>query len=187
MSHETETTDSKHVTFYVPTRPYSPIDALNRRAAAVGSPGYAEKAANADYNGHRITVGWNEYRGYYIAQYWWAGRHVLRRGKFQDCLDAALREHNRGALGSSIIVCPRPDDAEAIAICETHEALLAKEPPQDWLTWRHKCAAESVRDSANPGMMRLHFDWPLMQEAASEEEYRAALTAKYGNAYHFGS
>lgn len=38
--------------YHLPVIPFSPIDALNRRAAAVGSIGYAEAASHANYNGH---------------------------------------------------------------------------------------------------------------------------------------
>ena len=88
------------IEFHVPERPYTPIDALNRRAAAVGSPRYAALTSHADYNGHQVTVAFNDYRQYYTAEYFWAGRQVLARGSFEACLQAALREHARGALGS---------------------------------------------------------------------------------------
>lgn len=167
-----------HPTFHLPIRPYTPIDALNRRAAAVGSPRYAAGASHADYNGHAVRVWWNEYRGYYIAEYQWAGRNVLARGAFVDCLRAALAEYDRGALGASVIVALRPDDAEALAICESHPRLRAgEEPKPDWLTWRHNCAVDSV------GMLRLIFDWPLMEAAESEDAYLAALRDKYGREY----
>lgn len=102
--------------YHLPTIAYTPIDALNRRAAAVGSPGYAQAAAYADYNGHRVTVTWNDYRGYYIAEYFWAGRVVLARGTFAQCLTAALAEYGRGALGTSVWATVQADDAEALAL-----------------------------------------------------------------------
>lgn len=172
-------------TYHVPTRPYGPIDALNRRAAAVGSPGYAQATAYADYNGHHVTVHWNEYRGYYLAEYWWAGRVVLARGSFASCLRAALDEYRRGALGTSVTVVLREGDAEAAALCAATPELVAGEAPRElpWWTWRHEAAARSVRDYANTGALRLVFDWALMQAAASEAEYEAALKAKYGRVW----
>lgn len=171
--------------FYLPVRPYTPIDALNRRAAAVGSPRYAAGASTADYNGHAVRVWWNDFRRYYIAEYQWAGRNVLARGTFEDCLRAALSEYDRGALGASVMVAPRPDDAEALAACEAHPRLVPGRVPEnsEWLTWRHSAAAQSVRDYANPGRACLIFDWDLMQAADSEGAYLAALKAKYGNPY----
>ena len=172
--------------YHVPERPYGPIDALNRRAAALGSPGYAMAASGANYNGHRISVSYNDYRGYYIAQYYWGERVVLARGSFEHCLRAALDYYERGALGASVSVCPREDDAEANALCEAEPLLkpgALSEDPREWYTWRHQCAAASARDSANPRMLVMRFDWDLMQASASEEDYCAALRAKYGREY----
>ena len=177
--------------YHCPIRPYTPIDALNRRAAAVGSPGYAQAASHANYNGHGVSVSWNEYRRYYTAEYYWAGRMVLARGSFESCLRAALREYNRGALGASVSVGPREDDTEAVRLCEEAVAdpasgLVAGEIPRgmsEWMTWRHDCAARSVRDSANRGMLVMMFDWELMQACETQEEYEACLKAKYGRVY----
>ena len=73
------------LTFHLPVRPYSPIDALNRRAAALGSPGYAQATAYADYNGHHVTLSYNSYRGYYIAQYFWA-ENIATQAEGLRCL-----------------------------------------------------------------------------------------------------
>lgn len=170
------------VTFFAPEHPYTPIDALNRRAAAMGSPGYAMQAAHADYNGHRIGVGWNSYRGYYIAEYWWAGRVVLCRGSFADCLRAALDEWRRGALGCSVAITPREDDAEALALCQATAELVTAET-RDWWTWRHDIACRSARDYANPGMLVRVFDWDLLQAATDEADYDRLVTAKHGRAW----
>lgn len=171
--------------FHLPVRPYSPIDALNRRAAAVGSPRYAAAASNADYNGHHVTISWNAYRGYYIAEYWWAGRNVLARGSFAICLKAALSEYQRGALGASVSISLREVDFEAEALCRNTPELQPGELPRtlEWCTWKHECAAASVRDYANPGMRVMHFDWPLMEASDTQEAYEAALKAKYGSVY----
>ncbi len=184
--------------FHVPIRPYSPIDALNRRAAALGSPRYGELAAHADYNGHHVILSWNEYRGYYIAEYFWAGRVVLARGSFADCLRAAMQEQDRGvmgsldarsglgALGASVDVIPRDNDAEAIALCEADPRMRpnrAEFQPSEWYTWCHQAAAESARDYANPGALVRVFDWEIMQAAESLEAYESAVRAKHGRVY----
>lgn len=185
---------SEEVAFHIPERPYSPIDALNRRAAALGSPGYAMATHYADYNGHHVTLRWNDYRGYYVAEYFWAGRVVVARGGFAECLKAVVAEYNRGALGSSAGVYPRKDDAEAIALCERTEPLakgsgwekndngreLAR---ASWYTWQHECAAASARDYANPRGMVMVFDWDLMKVAPDQAAYETALRAKYGRVY----
>ena len=183
--------------FHLPVIPYSPIDALNRRAAALGSPRYAQAAAYADYNGHCTSTHWNDYRQYYVTEYFWAGRVVLARGSFESCLREALVSYARGALGSSATVSPRADDAAAIALCEAEPKLVrgslwvvgddGRELNQgSWYTWRHRAAAESARDSANPRASTLIFDWELMQAADSRQDYEAALQAKYGRTYGWG-
>lgn len=185
---------SESVSFHIPERPYSPIDALNRRAAAMGSVVYAMAAAHADYNGHHTTLRWNEYRGYYIAEYFWAGRCVLARGSFVECLSAVLYEQNKGKLGSSAAVYPRADDAEAIAVCEETDLLEKGDGWKDeggskslardsWWTWQHDCASAAARDAANPGSLVMHFDWDLMKASADRASYEAALIEKHGSVY----
>lgn len=90
------------MTFSLATRPYSVIDAVNRMAAATGSMRYATGAAHADYNGHAVSVTFNDYKGYWIAEYTWSGRNVLARGTLKEALSAAKREYDRGALGASV-------------------------------------------------------------------------------------
>lgn len=176
--------------FHLPIRPYSPIDALNRRAAATGSPRYATLAANANYNGHHVTLTWNSYRGYYVAEYFWAGRVVIARGKFGDCLRAVLAEYNKGALGASAEIAPREDDTEAIALCastpgvERGSAWAGEHGDRhlrkgNWWTWRHDVACEAAPDSAG-GRRERFFDWSLLESAASREDYQNALREKYG-------
>lgn len=55
-------------TYWFPTRPYSLIDAVNRMAAATGSCRYAQLSHYADYNGHHVTVTFNDYRRYWVTQ-----------------------------------------------------------------------------------------------------------------------
>jgi len=111
--------------YHLPERPFTPIDSLNRRAAALGSPRYALAAGHANYNGHHVTLNWNDFRRYYVAEYFWAGRMVIARGRFEHCLAATLEEYKRGALGASAGLYPREDDAEAIALCDA----LGRSPP----------------------------------------------------------
>jgi hypothetical protein len=72
------------IEFHLSVRPYSPIDAHNRAAAAKGSSRYAGATAGADYNGYHVTLAWNDYRRYYVAEYFWAGRVVIARGGFEN-------------------------------------------------------------------------------------------------------
>ena len=172
-------------TFHLPTRPYSPIDYLNRRSAAQGSMQYAQAASHADYNGHSVSLYWNEYRGYYLAEYQWGERVVIARGSFAQCLAATLAEYNRGALGSSASVTPRDDDAESISLCESTSALISGPLPQKepWWTWRHTVAGSCARDYCHPGKMTMIFDWEVMQSATDEESYYQAVKAKHDRAY----
>jgi hypothetical protein len=184
--------------FEIPTRPYSPIDALNRKAAATGSPGYAMQTAHANYNGHNVGVNFNDYRGYHIAEYYWGERCVLARGSFAEALNAAVRYYDRGDLGASVSVTPRNGDAEALELIAKDERFVemvresddlcarwvrkdGKNPRDDWWTWRHEAAMESVRDHCFPGGLHLIFDWELMQAAEDRDAYIEALKEKYND------
>jgi hypothetical protein len=184
----------KMVEFHIPVRPFSPIDAHNRAAAAKGSPAYAQATALADYNGHHVSLSWNDYRRYYVAEYFWAGRVVLARGDFATCLRAVVDEHARGALGSSASVVVSADDADALAVARGESALvegsawtgsgsLMQLHMGPWWTWRHDVGVQSVRDMANPRCPVLIFDWALCQAAQDRNAYEDALTAKYGRVY----
>lgn len=181
--------------FHLPVRPYSPIDAHNRMAVACGSPRIASLAAHADYNGHHVTLTWNSYRGYYVAEYFWAGRVVLARGSFASCLKATTDEYARGALGASASIVPREDDAEARALVLATPGIIegsiwvtnpdgTRELSRGtWWTWRHQVGSESARDAANPRALKILFDWNLCQAANTREEYEQALQAKHGRVY----
>jgi hypothetical protein len=169
--------------FHLPVRPYTPIDALNRRAAATGSPTYAQSVEDADYNGHHVSVHFNSFRGYWVADYRWGDRVVLSRGSFVNALRAAKREYDRGALGASVSVVIEKDHPEAnslAALAEVLGFLLGKLPRKlAFWTWRHDVAVQSARDSANPGALVRIFDWPRLQAAGSLKAYDAAIRAAY--------
>jgi hypothetical protein len=119
------------VTYRTPTRPYGIVDAVNRAAAATGSIRYAAAAAHADYNGHRIHVTFNDYRQYWVTDYTWAGRNVPARGSLESCLDAALREHGRGAL----VICHPRCEAE-IVLCVARGLVPSEDGDAVDATWR---------------------------------------------------
>lgn len=102
VSEVVETAMKKVPSYWIPTRPFNVIAAVNRMALATGSVRYAMAGADADYNGHAVSVYFNSYRGYWLAEYTWSGRNVLARGKLEDCLRAGKREYDRGALGASV-------------------------------------------------------------------------------------
>jgi hypothetical protein len=90
--------------FNLPTVPYSAIDHANRRAAATGSIEYAMRASSANYNGHHITISFNAYRGYWIAEHFYGERIVWARGELVDCLAVAKAYHAKGDKGASVSV-----------------------------------------------------------------------------------
>lgn len=184
----------KMIEFHIPVRPYSPIDAHNRAAAAKGSPRYAQMTSGANYNGHHVTLAWNDYRGYYVAEYYWAGRCVIGRGDFASCLRAVIEEYNRGALGASASIIIPENNSAALEIARAEKSLIEgsmwKRGPDhewkrdlSWWTWRHDIGAESARDMANPRSLTMIFDWNLCQKAADRKAYEEALRAKYGSVY----
>lgn len=126
----------------LPTRPYDIIGAVNRAHLAQGSMRYAMLAANADYNGHQVRVAFNDYRGYWTAEYWWAGRVVLARGTFAECLRAAKAEYDRGALGARVAVYARNE-------AERDEAMTmgftpASDVKPEWITWKHELVGDAL-------------------------------------------
>ena len=182
-----------NIEFHIPVRPYSPIDAHNRAAAAHGSPVYAERTAYADYNGHHVNLTWNSYREYYVAEYFWAGRVVLDRGDFAPCLRAVLRDHARGALGASASIVIPESDTAALSLARAESSLQEgslwvrsgniRETQKPWWTWRHDVGAQSARDMANPRCPILIFDWTICQSVDSREAYEKAIRVKYGRVY----
>jgi hypothetical protein len=172
--------------YHLPVRPYSPIDALNRKAAALGSAGYARATHRADYNGHHVTVSWNDYRKYYVARYRWSGDVVIARGTAEACVAAAIANYNQGALGASVEVTLSDSDTARVVQMFPQlvpgKCLFAHEC--EWHTWRHDCARRAVRDNATPSLPWMVFDWSLMQAAADQRAYEAALTERYGRTHN---
>ena len=130
-------------TLELPTRPYDIIGALNRAWLAQGSIRTAMLAADADYNGHAVYVEFNEYRQYWVARYTWAGHIVLARGTFGECLRAAKREYDRGALGARVTAYPRTEAeiAEATALGFTP---VAHGVDPAWMTWKHRLVGDAI-------------------------------------------
>lgn len=103
--------------FYLPTIPYSLIDAANRAAAATGSTRYAQASEGADYNGHVITFeAPNPFVRYWRAGYMWSGFNVIARGTLDECLAAARRYYAQGARGSSVKVSVTTDEDAAACV-----------------------------------------------------------------------
>ena len=127
------------VEFHVPTKPYSVVDAINRVAAAQGSIGYAMASVGADYNGHNLNLWFNDYKGYYICEYFWGERVVLARSyDIREALDASLLALERQGKGANLRISVRPEDAAIVRkypqVIEGKEELEAC----SWYTWRHR-------------------------------------------------
>lgn len=155
-------------TFVLPTRPYSIVDALNRRSLATGGVRAAQLGGHADYNGHAVRVWFNDFRGHWVADYTWAGPVVLARGTLEACLAAAAREYARGALGAS---------AEVI-IASEHDAALARaagfipadQEDRSWMDWKFE-ELNSAMMFDKHGMPRTHH----LIAATSREDYEARI------------
>lgn len=101
--------------FHLPAKPVSLIDAINRMAAATGSFRYAMAAGSADYNGHALRLSWNDYRGYYVLEYFYGERVVLHRGvDAVEAAQAAVREFARQGRGATMLANIRSEDAQAV-------------------------------------------------------------------------
>jgi hypothetical protein len=174
--------------YCIATRPYSVVDAINRVAAATGSPRYAMMASHADYNGHAVTVYFNSYRGYWLAEYTWAGRNVLCRGTLAECLRAAKREHDRGALGSSVKATypkeplvssdhkPEETPADFARLCA--EAGYTREdelPPETWRTPLHKLVNDAMQYERHGLAPAVGF----LANSKTAEEYQAKLDSHF--------
>jgi len=91
--------------YWLPTRPYTLVDAVNRGAAATGSVRYAQQAANSGYNGHSVSVTYNDFRNYCICEHYWGGRIVHARGSMETALRAGRSEYDLGHRGTCVTTC----------------------------------------------------------------------------------
>ena len=123
-----------HVAFHLPRKPLSLIDAINRCAAATGSIHNAMLTADADYNGHALSLTWNDYRSYYVCEYYWGERVVIARSaNFAIALAAAKREFSRQGRGAILRVSVRPQDADiARNDPDLIEGVEVEDPSRDW-------------------------------------------------------
>jgi hypothetical protein len=120
--------------FVLPTKPLSIIDAINRMALATGNFRNACASSDANFNGHPVEVRWNDYRGYWVAQYHWCDRIVIARGELGPCLIAAKDFYATQGRGASVTVhVESPDDAY---ICKACDFIPAAEEDTSWRDWK---------------------------------------------------
>jgi hypothetical protein len=152
--------------YWLPTRPYTLVDAINRAAAATGSVRYAMLAADADYSGHHVTVTYNDYRDYCICEHYWGGRVVHARGSMESALRAGRYEYDLGHRGTSVATCDlTPDEARAALSLgyipwskEAEGAWFAL-----WYTELHECVDQALSDARYFGGDTAHL---LLQSSA---------------------
>ena len=176
--------------YHLPTIACTPVDIINRRAAATGSVGYAMQTAYANYNGHHVGVSFNTYRGYWIAEYHWGERVVIARGSLVDVLRAARDYYSRGDKGATVCVgypkfwggtLDRNMPAESVqqfnAICEREGFTFGDEGPHKWWTPKHAACAEAMSDSYRryfPGLDGIAANLP---DDATKADWEAARDA----------
>jgi hypothetical protein len=153
-------------TFHLPTKPYDIIAAVNRAAAATGYVGYALRASSASYNGHGLTLAWNDYRAYWVGGYTWSGWQVIVRSEsFADALQACKEFYAKDGLGASLAVYVTRGEDEAIIRADADFIEGKEEAAQmPWITWKFGRTHASLRDNT--------FD--LLIAAESEEAYEEA-------------
>ena len=161
-------------TMHMPQRSYSLIDAVNRMSLATGSYANASRGGGADYNGHRVDVDTGYHPGW-RAHYTWAGIVWLARGvTFEQALDAALREHGRGALGSEIRVKCETDEQVAMCVARGFVSKeVAAELRSAWRDARHDCVNEAIDLDRKHGIPATAF----LIHSETVEEYRAKIEA----------
>ena len=157
--------------YWLPTRPYTLVDAVNRAAAATGSVRYAMLAADAIYNGHHVTVTYNDYRDYCICENYWGGRVVHARGSMESALRAGRYEYDLGHRGTSVATCDLTPDEAKVALALGYIP-WSKEAEKAWdalwYTELHECVGEALRDARYFGGDTVH----LLLQASDKIDYR---------------
>jgi len=158
--------------FWLSTRPYTLVDAINRAAAATGSVRYAQAAAGANYNGHSVSVAWNEYRKYWVTEYYWGERVVLYRGRsLEQALQAAKQEYDRGALGARCTFTARDENEAAAALAAGWSPTSREAINAHYRTFsddRFGEVGHALRDRTDH----------LLLQAATVDEYRALCRSR---------
>jgi hypothetical protein len=170
------TATAKKLGAWLPTRPFGVIDAINRMGLATGSMRSAMLGSHADYNGHRVEVSFNTYRNYWTAHYMWAGIVWIARGSLAECLAAATREYDRGALGAEVLVEVRDEAelAECIAAGYQHcSEDIRKAHAATWCTELHGEVCQAMNYERQLGIPAVGF----LANSTTVAEYEAKIDA----------
>ena len=165
--------------YWLPTRPYTLIDAVNRAAAATASFRYAMQAANTGYNGHSVTVTYNAYRDYCICEHFWGGRVVHARGSMETALRAGRSEYDLGHRGTRVTTCAlTPGEAQvALSLGYIPWSMEGEETWNSlWYTELHGCVREALGD-ARYGCDTVH----LLLEASDRIDYHERRARSQAN------
>lgn len=160
-------------TYFIPTKPYTLIQFINYRAAATGSPGLAMQSHHADFNGHSLSLSFNDFRQYYVGQYWWAGRHVVTRSTdFAKALAEMKREYARQGAGARLLVVPHKEEDEKLLMIDpdflVYSQELDKQLTADWWTWQFDYVNTALRMNTTGQLIK----------ATTPEEYLESIRPK---------
>lgn len=175
----------------LPEIPLTPIDLINRRAAATGSQRYAVAAGGAGYNGHNVVVQFKTrtvYGNLWVAEYYYGEPVRLGRGRLEHCLQEARREYDKGLRGTTVMIT---EHAEAPESLEEQRRLIAAiggvprqryvpgEKPAYW-TGTHEAVSDALSYCGSSGRELLVFakgytgsieSWPSAREAWFKRYY----------------
>lgn len=174
--------------FHLPEVELSPVDLINRRAAATGSVRYAQLTGSADYNGHPIAVSFKPHAvagPIWNAEYHWGERVVIGRGSLNVCLEAAKAEHARGAGGCCVRVYLHEEAPESIneqtLLCTDLGFVAGKLPDRaSWWNGSHAAVVDSfLWDKQFPHYKLMQHalayegtadEWPVERDRYLEEQ-----------------
>lgn len=182
---ETRATAATAGRYWLPTRPYTLVDAVNRCAASTGSVRYAMQSADANYNGHSVTVAYNDYRDYCVCEHYWGERVVHARGSMETALRAGRSEYDLGHRGARVTTCDLTPEESQVALSlgyipwsvEAEEAWNAL-----WYTELHSCVGEAWNDARHGGGDTVH----LLLQSSSKVDYHERKVRAFANQI-FGS
>lgn len=160
--------------YFLAYKPTTIEQGLMRRAAAQGKPIVGMRAHHADYNGHHNSLTWNDYRGYYVGEYTWAGRNVWYRGtNFAEALACAKAEYAGQGAEAYLSVTPHTWQDEQLIKADSDFMLRTEEAEkqsyQDSITWKHAHISEIVDYMGGVNHRRMQ----ALLDASTEEEYQA--------------
>lgn len=180
--------------FWIPTKPTSLEDTLRRARVSNGT--FSAGMAQGSSIGHCLTLVWNDYRQWYVGEYYWGERVVLVRSRsLAEALPTMVEAYDRGAPGTSLHVCPRTDKIEVLnkegvvtkvetrfeadwELAAAHPRLqvytkeIEKALEDTWRTWKHRVVGEALVWEKNMGV-----PVQLMLDAESPEDWETKRTA----------